>query len=226
MILNKSCVRCRRLIRVAAPPYLDPTTDSYCVDHLADLTEVDRLTAAFLAAVEHGEASAADALALTVDQAQRAAQGSVGGSAVAYAGHGWPVFPVAEGGKVPATKNGFRDATTNEDQIREWWRRNPNFNIGVATGHTFDVIDIDHRAPGTAIRWADLKDTDIEVEALVSTPRGIHAYVMPTGKGNMAKVAGMAGIDYRGKGGYVVAPPSSRPDGHYAWSSKPSPRIL
>ena len=41
--------------------------------------------------------------------------------ALAYAGHGWPVFPVAPGAKIPATSRGFKDATTGESQIRQWW---------------------------------------------------------------------------------------------------------
>jgi hypothetical protein len=33
--------------------------------------------------------------------------------ALAYARHGWPVFPCAPGAKIPATRHGFRDATTD-----------------------------------------------------------------------------------------------------------------
>jgi hypothetical protein len=45
--------------------------------------------------------------------------------ALAYARRGWPVFPCRLGGKAPATRHGFRDATTDAKQIRRWWERQP-----------------------------------------------------------------------------------------------------
>ncbi len=43
--------------------------------------------------------------------------------ALAYARHGWPVFPCLPGLKIPATTHGFRDASTDEQQITEWFGR-------------------------------------------------------------------------------------------------------
>jgi hypothetical protein len=174
-----------------------------------------------------GELAEADRLADTLDQAWRGSQTlSARVAAVAYAGHGWPVFPLVVGGKTPATKNGFKDATTDPDRIVRYWERHPNANIGVATGVKFDVIDVDYGHPGAALKWADIRDSGIEFDALVTTPGGLHAYRLPTGAGNSAAVGGHKGIDYRGKGGYVVVPPSVRPDGRYRWWSYPSPRLL
>jgi hypothetical protein len=47
----------------------------------------------------------------------------------------------------------------------------------------------------------------------VATPRGWHEYVAPTGRGNTVNVGGLCGVDWRGVGGYVVAPPSVKSDG-------------
>src|SRR6266542_926058 len=64
--------------------------------------------------------------------------------ALAYASHGWPVFPCQPGGKEPATRHGFHDATTSPDRIRSWWRRQPAANLAIATGRPGpDVLDID-----------------------------------------------------------------------------------
>jgi hypothetical protein len=51
----------------------------------------------------------------------------------------------------------------------------------------------------------------------VYTPRGgRHLYVAPSGDGNAANFR--PGLDYRGAGGYVVAPPSIGPNGkRYDW---------
>ena len=54
-------------------------------------------------------------------------------------------------GKHPRTKNGVHDATTNPSQIKKWWGKWPNANIGIAAGKVSDIIvvDIDPRHNGT-----------------------------------------------------------------------------
>jgi hypothetical protein len=140
-------------------------------------------------------------------------------SALWYASQELQVFPVQAGGKIPYRGFRWRDeATTNMEAIRGWWTRWPSANIGIATGHLVDVIDID--GPPAGIKsWGRLKVENKLPPILgkVSTPRpgGNHLYVPATGRGNGAKVA--PGIDYRGAGGYVVAPPSRTDVGHYVW---------
>jgi hypothetical protein len=62
-------------------------------------------------------------------------------AALAYAALGWPVFPLRPGDKIPLIPkteggNGVHDATTDPDQLREWWDRQPDANIGLAAGVT------------------------------------------------------------------------------------------
>jgi len=148
-------------------------------------------------------------------------------AALAYVARGWPVFPCAVREKVPHGKmapHGFKDASTDSDQIRAWWATEPEANIGLPTGHAFDVLDIDgpealealESVGGPAIvKEVDgllVCDDDVEGPT-VSTPRGWHCYVEPTGKGNTVNLGGLAGVDWRGRGGYVVAPPSRKADG-------------
>ena len=125
-----------------------------------------------------------------------------------YAAWGWPVFPVAPGLKRPAVDHGVTEATTDADQITEWWWRWPRANIGVATGVAFDVVDVDP----AGIHWWRQHGHDHgplpDIHGKVSTPRsvGFHLYVQPTGMRN--KTGLVPGVDYRGLGGYVLVPPS------------------
>jgi hypothetical protein len=46
--------------------------------------------------------------------------------------------------------------------------------------------------------------------------KGFHYYLQLAGIGNRAGI--LPGVDYRGRGGHVVGPPSEHPDGHrYRW---------
>src|SRR5579859_4487703 len=79
-----------------------------------------------------------EAAAMTADPEQTLSQ------AMAYARRGWPVFPCQPGAKMPATRHGFRDATTDPQQIRWWWDRQPAANVAIATGAPGpDVLDVD-----------------------------------------------------------------------------------
>lgn len=136
------------------------------------------------------------------------------GAALDYAGRGWPVHPLRPGQKVPATANGCKDATTDPERITAWWTRHPDANIGLATGRAFDVIDIDSWP--AADRVQELAGPDWPNGPVVLTPRGWHVYLQPSGRGNTAGI--IPGVDYRGRGGYVVAPPSVVAGVVYIWS--------
>jgi hypothetical protein len=149
-------------------------------------------------------------------------------AAIYYAGTlGWPIFPLKVGEKTPATRNGLHDATTDLEQIIAWWDANPWQNIGVATGHHFDVIDID--APDGFTGFHELCQSTGErprpFAAAHTGNGGRHLLVPPTGRGNFANLR--PGVDYRGTGGYIVAPPSRlAPDGRpYTWVIAPDSRL-
>lgn len=134
-----------------------------------------------------------------------------------FASAGVPVFPCTPYGKRPATEHGFHDATTNLDQIEAWWRQWPGANIGVPTGAASGavVVDVDVHGPvdGRAgfdrARRASLAHG---WELLVRTPTGgMHAYYPATpGIEQRSWQAARAGIDFRGDGGYIIVPPSTR----------------
>jgi hypothetical protein len=132
--------------------------------------------------------------------------------ALAYACHGWPVFPCLPGQKIPATRHGYRDATTDEQQITDWFGRDRDWNLAVATGTPGpDVLDIDQHGPAgngypafNNLRRAGLADG---AAAYVRTPAsGMHAYFTGTDQHNGRLPSHH--LDFRSTGGYIVAPPS------------------
>jgi hypothetical protein len=114
--------------------------------------------------------------------------------------------------------HGVKDATTNRARILAWWTRHPQANIGLATGQLFDVLDVDGPAGEHAIRALAATHGLVSSGPLVRTGGGgWHFYLSPTGLGN-ARPVGLEHVDWRGRGGYVVAPPSRHASGHpYQW---------
>jgi hypothetical protein len=114
--------------------------------------------------------------------------------------------------------HGVKDATTNRARVLAWWTQHPQANIGLATGHSFDVLDIDGPTGAQAIRQLAAAHGLASSGPLVRTGGGgWHFYLAPTGLGNVHP-RGLAHVDWRGRGGYVVAPPSRHASGHpYQW---------
>jgi hypothetical protein len=48
--------------------------------------------------------------------------------------------------------HGVKDATCNRARVLAWWTRHPQANIGLATGHHFDVLDVDRPEGAHAIQ--------------------------------------------------------------------------
>jgi hypothetical protein len=140
---------------------------------------------------------------------------------------GLKIFPVIPGGKLPATKEGWKDASDDPEQIKAWLNINPAFNWGLATGlNQLFVFDID---PAGLDWWHKLLERDPEIKAAVDrafqvrTPRGgLHIYFRGEGPSTASRIA--EGIDTRGgilkdgeiiSGGYVVLPGSRTEKGSY-----------
>lgn len=191
---------------------------------------LDDLEADLRTAVDAGDEPAIDALGAVLDTRTHhpAAAPSVLASALWYAEVlGLRVFPIQAGLKLPHKgTRGFKDATTDPDTIRAWWERWPDSNLAIATGHLIDVVDIDGAAGqhSRCRNWGMFED--LHVLATVTTPRagGMHLYVPARGVGNKAGL--LPCIDYRGDGGYVLAPPSSTVDGTYRFLQPLLPEAL
>jgi hypothetical protein len=116
--------------------------------------------------------------------------------------------------------HGVKDATTNRARVLAWWSRHPQANVGLASGHRFDVLDVDGPDGEHAIRQLAAEHGLRSSGPLVRTGGGgWHFYLATTGLGNVRPV-GLAHVDWRGRGGYVVAPPSRHASGHpYRWAT-------
>lgn len=140
--------------------------------------------------------------------------------ALRYVRLGWPILPLR--GKLPLTEHGSKDATLDEDQVRSWWAKWPNANIGVATGHVHFAIDLDFKAGGDET-WDTLRAGH---EALPDTPTQITGtgskhilYALPDFPVRNSQGKLGPGVDVRGDGGYIVVCPSIHPETkrRYEW---------
>lgn len=143
-----------------------------------------------------------------------------------YARRGWYIFPIEPRGKKPMTEHGLKDASTNLDTVRRWWKQHPRANIGLNCGKSQVVaIDLDKRGAYDGLaEWAALVERyALETDTAVSLTGGGGRHLLftvnggPEIKNSAGKLA--PGIDVRGEGGYVVLPPSVHPSGRpYAWA--------
>ena len=167
-------------------------------------------------------------------------------AALDYASEGWAVFPVHgrtdDGGctcrrpdcgspaKHPVTRNGLLDATIDADQIDAWWRWWPWANVAVATGEKSGIVvfDLDLHKEGCREACAELareSGRPAATRTALTGGGGQHlVYAHPGSRvGNSTNVLGV-GLDVRGDGGYVVAPPSVHVSGKsYRWQDPNAP---
>ena len=131
-------------------------------------------------------------------------------AALGYASKGWLVFPLREGGKEPILLGGFKVATDDRRQIEDWWLRYPNANIGLRTGAESGlfVVDLDIKNGKNGVESYTTLGTNSSY--IVSTPSGglHHYFKFPVEQVISCRVDIEPGVDIRGEGGYVVAPPS------------------
>ena len=140
-------------------------------------------------------------------------------AAIGYAKLGFRVLPLKPGTKEPLIADWPNNATTDEATIRGWWAKWPKANIGIATGRYeggyFCVLDFDPRNGGDW--YGEAGPETLPPTWVVHTGGGGRHYYYRTREPlRGAKLE--AGVDLKGEGGYVVAPPSIHPEGGaYVW---------
>lgn len=147
-------------------------------------------------------------------------------AALEYAARGLSIIPL--NGKIPLTEHGSHDASRDAAQIRSWWERWPNANIGIATGkiNRLYVIDADQderkgKYGLQSIKQWERRNGDLPDTCMVNTGRGgKHWYYFDNAEHPNANDI-INDVDVRGEGGYVVAPPSVHPEtgAMYEWAN-------
>jgi hypothetical protein len=167
---------------------------------------------------------------------------ALGEVALRYAEHGWPVVPLhtphaggcscraercGSAGKHPRTVHGLRDASTDAGQVRGWWRRWPDANLGVITGAGSGllVLDVDLPEGPASLHRLEAAHAPLPATCTQRTGSGGRQLLFAhPGRpvGNRARLE--PGIDVRGDGGYIVVPPSRHACGdRYQWISRMPP---
>ena len=154
--------------------------------------------------------------------------------ALYYAEQGWAVFPVhypidgkcscgnpdcGSPAKHPMTEHGYKDGTTDLEKIKQWWTKWPNANVAIMTGAISKIIvlDIDGEEGKESVK--DFKTPETPV---ATTGKGAHFYFKHPGGEVKNFARKLPGVDLRGDGGYVVAPPSNHITGRvYEWATSP-----
>lgn len=172
-------------------------------------------------------------------KAIRRPDGLVLDAALQYAGRGWHVFPARFklvgdkwqklSWKSAKTSNGQRwGATADPDEIRRDFASASRSAIGIPTGAAsgFFVVEADtlegHDVDGIAsLRKLETNNDPLPATLIAASPSGSlhHYFKYPTDvaiKNSTGKLA--PGVDVKGDGGMVIAPPSKRPGkGMYQW---------
>lgn len=146
----------------------------------------------------------------TIPQDTRLNQG-----AKSYAARGWSVIPVTRHEKIPAIKwEAYQQQAADEGKLDSWFSPRYEGNLGIVTGRVSDlrVLDVDR----IEAKWVQLLlDHDLPKTLTVRTGKGTHYYYRYGGNGRSSKGTErtVPGVDIRGDGGYVVAPPSVHENG-------------
>ncbi len=137
--------------------------------------------------------------------------------ALAFAAADIPIFPCNGASKKPYTDHGFKDATTDQAQIKGWWQRHPDASIGIPTGKAsgLAVVDIDRKNGKDGFHPYLERGIELPATRVNPTPSGgeHHIYAYPDGIDKIASRNDvLSGVDIKVDGGYVIAHGNLMPD--------------
>lgn len=140
--------------------------------------------------------------------------------AISYVQRGWSVIPLEVGTKKALVKwKKYQDERPDEAQLTRWWQKWPDANVGIITGQVsgFFAVDIDSPDGLATIEGRGGLPETLQVK----TSKVGHYYFQYPETGVRNRTAIVAGVDIRGDGGLVAAPPSIHATGVvYEWANR------
>jgi hypothetical protein len=142
-------------------------------------------------------------------------------AALAYVARDFSVIPLVPGTKRPAVKLApFLDGSQrmSDADVRAYWSQNPQAGIAIVTGvpSGLVVVDVDPRNGGSV--EAVLEKSCRTGMATCTGGGGTHFFLRHPGTHVPCGKTALPGVDRKGDGGYVVAPPTLHPNGErYYW---------
>lgn len=142
----------------------------------------------------------------------------------------WAVFPCSPTSKKPLTPHGCKDAKKSVGAIKSWWKKWPDASIGIATGSVSGLIVIDEdldenkglNGYEAVSEWERINGELPATVQCITGRGGYHLYYKYSGDDIKNRAGILDGVDVRGEGGYVIAPPSTHPNGtEYQWEDAP-----
>lgn len=111
-------------------------------------------------------------------------------------------------------------ASSDPKMIRAWWGQWPEAEVGILTGNGLTVIDMDVKHPPTdgvqtVLDWQMSNGFFPQTRKAQTLNGGQHLYFRTENYPFKCKNNFLPGVDIKGIGGYVVAPPSI--NGSYKW---------
>jgi hypothetical protein len=142
-------------------------------------------------------------------------------AALDYVRRGWSVIPVS--GKRPLVLwEQYQQRQPSVSEVRQWWTQWPDANVGVVTGAVSDVVVVDIDSAAAEEDFIARCGDAWPKTPRAKTAKGAHVYFAHPGAHVRTGVRVLPGVDVRGDGGYVVAPPSRHAIGTlYTWAVHP-----
>ena len=148
--------------------------------------------------------------------------------ALYYAKKGIPVFPRRN--KIPLTKHGYKDATTDQNQIKKWWTKWPKAEIGIPTGSRSGIFVVDVDIGPNKEGMESLKKLEAEygpmpITKIQQTPSGGLHYLFefpknPPPNAKLGITRHRIGKDietFGEKGAFTIAPSEMTDETTYKW---------
>jgi len=136
-----------------------------------------------------------------------------------------PIFPVNgdindKRYKAPLTRNGFKDASTDDVRILTWWEQHPTAMLGLTTGSASGIAVVDIDLKGDINGFESVKNLEKELGELPGTfetrtpSGGAHKYFkIPDGVSIPCTQNQKLALDLRADSGYVIYAESKNTDG-------------